>query len=89
MIQDKAEFAYNGYSPDKDCNTVLGHLWVPLRAQREAVICGVAPVGKDQPLPARQALQLTAFRQAESAPCTMHYTKYRVCLQTRNITGSL
>ena len=67
MIQDKAQFAVNGYSLDKDCNAVLGHLWVSLRAWREAVICGVAPLGKDQPFPARRALQLTASRHAESA----------------------
>ena len=67
MIQNKAQFAVNGYSLNKDCNAVLGHLWVSLRARREAVICGVAPLGKDQPFPARRALQLTASRHAESA----------------------
>ena len=75
MIQDKAQFAVNGYSLNKDCNAVLGHLWVSLRARREAVIqrCRLraptlgAPLGKDQPFPARRALQLTASRHAESA----------------------
>jgi hypothetical protein len=66
MIQDKAQFAVNGYSLNKDCNAVLSHLWVSLRARREAIICGVAPLGKDQPFPARRALQLTASRHAES-----------------------
>ena len=66
MIQDKAQFAVNGYSLNKDCNAVLSHLWVSLRARREAIICGVAPLGKDRPFPARRALQLTASRHAES-----------------------
>ena len=26
MLQDKALFAVNGYSIDKNCNAVLGHL---------------------------------------------------------------
>ena len=76
MIQDKAQFAVNGYSLDKSCNDVLNHLRVSLRARREAVICGVAPLGNDQPFPARRALQLTAFRHAESAMCVMQYTKW-------------
>ena len=67
MIQDKAQFVVKGHSLNKDCNTVLSHLWTSLRARREAVICGVAPLGKDQPFPARRALQLTASRHAESA----------------------
>ena len=46
MIQDKAQFEDNGYSLNKDWNAVLGHLWVSLRARREAVIYGVAPLGK-------------------------------------------
>jgi hypothetical protein len=66
MIQDKAQFAVNGNSLNKDCNAVLSHLWVSLRARREAVICGVASLGKDQPFPAKRALQLTASRHAES-----------------------
>jgi len=66
MIQDKAQFAVNGYSLDKDWNAVLSHLWASLRARREAVICGVASLGKDQPFPARRFLQLTASRHAES-----------------------
>ena len=66
MIQDKAQFAVNGHSLDKDCNALLGHLWASLRAWREAVTCGVAFLGKDQPFPAKRALQLTASRHAES-----------------------
>ena len=42
MIQDKAQFAVNGYSLNKDWNAVLSHLWVSLRARREAIICVVA-----------------------------------------------
>jgi len=67
MIQDKAQLAVNGYSLNKGCNTVLSHLWVSLRARREAVICGVPSLGKDQAFPARRALQLTASGHAESA----------------------
>jgi len=70
MIQDKAQFAVNDYSLNKGCNAVLSHLWVSLRARREAVICGIASLGKDQPFPARRALQLTASRHAASA---IHY----------------
>ena len=66
MIQDKAQFAVNGCSLNKNCNAVLSHLWASLRARREAVICCVASLGKDQPFPARFALQLTASRHAES-----------------------
>ncbi len=39
MIQDKAQFAVNGCSLNKNCNAVLSYLWVSLRARREAVIC--------------------------------------------------
>jgi len=67
MIQDKAQFEDNGYSLNKDWNAVLSHLWVSLRARREAVIYVVASLGKDQPFPARRVLQLTASRHAESA----------------------
>ena len=74
MIQDKAQFAVNGYSLHKKWNAVLSHLWASLRARREAVIlrCRLraptlgASLGKDQPFPARRALQLTASRHAES-----------------------
>ena len=65
MTQDKAQFAVNGYSLNKGCNTVLSHLWVSLRARREAIICAVASLGKDQPFPARGTLQLTASRHAD------------------------
>jgi sigma54-dependent transcription regulator len=63
MIQEKAQFAVDVC---KNWNAVLGHLWVSLRARREAVICCVAPHGKDQQFPARRALQLKAARHAES-----------------------
>jgi len=36
-----------------------------LRACREAVVRGVTPLGKDQPLPARRALRPTTSRLAE------------------------
>ena len=45
MPQDKALFAVNGYSIDKNCNAVLGHLRASLRARREATIRRVAPLG--------------------------------------------
>ncbi len=65
MTQDKAQSVVSGCSLNKGCNAGLSHLWASLRAQREAVICGVAPVGKDMPFPARRALQLTASRRAD------------------------
>ncbi len=72
MIQDKAQFAVNGCSLNKNCNAVLSYLWVSLRARREAVICRCrlraptlgASFGEDPPFPARHALQLTASRRA-------------------------
>jgi hypothetical protein len=42
MVQDKAQFAGNGYPLGKNCNAVLSHLWVSLRARREAFIYGVS-----------------------------------------------
>ena len=65
MSQDKAQFAANGCSIDKDWNAVLAHLVTSLRARREAIICFVAPFVKDAPFTARRALQLTASRHAE------------------------
>ena len=75
MIQDKTQFAVNGYSLNKGCNAVLDHLWVSLRAWREAVICGVASLGKDQPFPAKCALQLTASRHADM--CHLYVTPHQ------------
>ena len=74
MTQDKAQCAVNGHSLDKDCNAVLSHLWVSLRARREAVICRIASLGKDQPFPARCALQLTASRHADV--CHLYVTPH-------------
>ena len=71
MIQDKAQSAGNGRVLFKGCNAVLDHLACSLRASREAVVRGVAPLGKGAPLPARRALRLecplgaTASRLAE------------------------
>ena len=45
---------------------VLEHLGTSLRASREAVVLGVTPLGKDQPLPARRALRPTTSQLAES-----------------------
>jgi len=56
MSQDKAQCAVNGCSLNKGCNAGLSHLWVSLRAWREAVIYGVAPLGKGMPFLARHAL---------------------------------
>ncbi len=55
MSQDKAQFAGNGCSIDKDCNAVLVHLEASLRARRVAVICVVASFVKDTPFTARRA----------------------------------
>jgi len=65
MIQDKAQSAENGSVLFKGCNAVLDHPGVSLRASREAVVRGVAPLGKDMPFPARRALRPTASRLAE------------------------
>ena len=74
MTQDKAEFAVNGCSINKSCNAGLGHLWVSLRARREAIICGVAPLEKDMPFPARCALQLMTSRHADM--CHLYVTPH-------------
>ncbi|MDE0157654.1 MAG: hypothetical protein OXS28_18885, partial [Gammaproteobacteria bacterium] len=54
----------------KDCNAVLEPLLCSLRAGREAVAHGVAPLGKDSPFPARRALRSTASRPAEHGNIT-------------------
>ncbi len=65
MTQDKAQPAVNGYSLNKGCNAVLGHLRASLRARREAIISGGASRAKGTPFPARRALLLTASRVAD------------------------
>ncbi len=65
MIQGKAQFENNGPFLAESCNAVLDHLVCSLRANREAVVCGVAPFGKDKPFPAWCALHSTASRFAE------------------------
>lgn len=55
MTQDKAQPAVNGYSLNNGCNAVLSQLWTSLRAQREAVICGVAFLEKGMPFSAERA----------------------------------
>lgn len=75
MPQIKAKTTVNGCSLNKGYNAGLGHLWTSLRAQREAVICGVASLVKGMPFPARRALhpkgtsfwaQLTASHYADT-----------------------
>lgn len=66
-IQDKARFENNGQVLIENSNAVLDRLVCSLRANREAVVCGVTPFGKDQPFPARRALHPTASRFAERA----------------------
>ena len=65
MIQDKAQSEENGRVLFKDCNAVLGHLGGSLRANREAVVRCVAPLGKGAPFPSRRASRSTASRLAE------------------------
>ncbi len=65
MIQDKTLSAENACSLVKDGDNLLNHLASSLRASREGVVRGVAPLGKDAPLPARRALRPTASRLAE------------------------
>ncbi len=73
MIQDKTQSTGNGMLY-KDCNAALDHLGCSLRASREAVVRGVAPLGKDVPLPAGRAWRLTAARFAE--PINIALTEY-------------
>ena len=63
-IQVKAQLVVNGRSLNKGCNAGLSLLWGSLRAKREGIICGVTPLGKDMPFPARRALQLIPSRFA-------------------------
>ncbi len=65
MIQDKTQTADNGLVLVKGCNAVLDHLLSSHRASREAVVRGVTPLGKDQPLPARRVVRLTTSQLAE------------------------
>ncbi len=65
MIQDKTLSAENGGSLVKGGDNLLNHLASSLRASREGVVRGVAPLGKDVPLPARRALRSTPSRLAE------------------------
>ncbi len=74
MIQDKAQSEGNGMFLFEGCNVVLDHLGSSLWASREAVVHGVAPLGKDAPLPARRALRPTASQLAE--PINITLTKY-------------
>ena len=55
IIQDKAQSAGNGQVLFKGCNAVLDYLGSSLRASREALVRGVAPLGKGGPFPARRA----------------------------------
>ena len=55
MTQDKAQAEGNGVVLFEGCNAGLSHWGGSLRASREAVVRGVAPLGKDEPLPARRA----------------------------------
>lgn len=71
MIQNKVQSAENGPVLFKGCNAVLDHLGSSLRASREAVVHGVAPLGKDGPFPARHALRPTASRLAEHSNITL------------------
>jgi hypothetical protein len=81
MIQDKAQFAVNGCSLNKDWTksrrfrrrSIESFVGLPsgaarsrhLRCRLRAPTLG-ASFGKDQPFPARRALQLTTSRHAES-----------------------
>ena len=70
MIQDKAQFAGNGESGtpsrgrrvlSKDCNAGLDHLVRSLRASREALVRGVATLGKDWAIPCEARLAAKRF----------------------------
>ncbi len=76
MLQDKAQFAVNGCSLNKNCNAVLSYLWVSLRARREAVSCKACLAGNGGSFPRDATQQLTASRRAES---TIKYTALGAC----------
>ncbi len=61
MVQDKAQFAGNGYSPGKSCNAVLSHLWASLRARRETVIYGVRFLAKGMTIRCETCLVANGF----------------------------
>ena len=65
ITQDKAQSAGNGQVLFKGCNAVLDYLGSSLRASREALARGVAPLGKGGPLRARRALRSNTSRLAE------------------------
>ena len=71
IIQDKAQSAENGQVLFKGCNAVLDYLGSSLRASREALARGVAPLGKGGPFPARCALRSNASRLAEQGNITL------------------
>jgi len=71
MIQDKARSTENDRVLFKGCNAVLDHSGGSLRASREAVVRGVAPLGKGLPFQARRALRPTASRFAEPINVTL------------------
>ena len=61
MFQDKAQTEENGLVLFKGCNAVLGHLGTSLRASWEAVVRGVAPLGKDQAITCEVRLAVNHF----------------------------
>ena len=61
MVQDKAQFAGNGHSLAKNCNAVLGHLWVSLRARRVTVIYGVRLLAKGATIYCETCLAANGF----------------------------
>ena len=65
-VQGKARAAGNGCSLVKARNAALDALGSSLRASREVIIHGVAPLGKGLSFPARRALWLIASRLAVS-----------------------
>ncbi len=71
MKQDKAQPEENVPVLFKGCNAVLIHLGGSLRVSREAVVRGVAPLGKGMPFPARCASRSTASRLAVPTNITM------------------
>ena len=71
MFQGKTPSAEKGCSLVKDGDAVLEHLGCSLRASREVVVRGVAPLGKDTPLPARRAQRTTTSRLAETINTTL------------------
>ncbi len=61
MYQDKTQVAENGMSFSRAATQYWGHLETSLRASWEALVRGVAPLGKDQAITREARLTVKHF----------------------------